>query len=292
MPTTVTETAEYDNGSLPSRPQDGETIYMDGGSAPQWPLWGRLYNRTKHHESLLLGQFIGSHDFAVSGSAPNNFTVTIGAIDSINLYNSTASQCLTYAGGSITQTKVEGGGGTLGASAQWWYVYAFLNAGALDFEISTTAPDATRQVKTGAGTRRYVGCFRTDSSGVPLPVQATRGRYTYTDHANSLHTGQGTASVSTFTSGLSLASRVPPHVRKATVWVRAYRTGSTGTHAWSLRAPSGTNAMMSAVIPALPLLFFDDRHVEMDVGASRQVSVATNHATESLVDVDVVGFVE
>lgn len=243
MSTSVTETAEYSNASLPLRAQDGDTIYMDGGSSPLWTVLARLFNRTAHHEALLLGQLVWSGDFAVTGTAPNSFTVTIGAIDSINLYNATASKCLTYAGGTINQTKVEGGGGTLTAAAQWWYVYAFLNAGAIDFEISITAPDATRQVKSGSGTRRYLGCFRTLSTGVPIPMRACRGRYLYNFSASAvadtlvLNAGNATSN-----TAVDIAALVPPHARIATLRAEVVSTTNVAINYAYLRTEGETGA--------------------------------------------------
>lgn len=220
MSTSVTETAEYSHAPLPTRGQDGDTIYMDGGSAPQWPLWQRLYNRTAHHDHALLNHIQWSGDFAVTGTAPNSFTVTIGAINSTNLYDDTADMVLSYAGGTINQTKVEGGGGTLTAAAQWWYVYAFVNSGAIDFEISTTAPVASRAYKSGSqgAKRNYLGCFRTLSTGVPIPMRACRGRYLYNFSASAgadtrvLNAGNATSN-----TAVDLAALVPPHARIATL---------------------------------------------------------------------------
>lgn len=44
MSTTITETSEYAQTALPTRAQDGETIYMDAGIAPLWTLFSRLFN--------------------------------------------------------------------------------------------------------------------------------------------------------------------------------------------------------------------------------------------------------
>lgn len=56
---------------------------------------------------------------------------------------------------------------TLSASA-FHHVYAFLNSGVPDYEVSTTAPSSpyngTARTKTGDTTRRYIGSFLTNSS--------------------------------------------------------------------------------------------------------------------------------
>ena len=223
MSTTVTETAEYSNAALGSRPQDGDTIYMDAGAAPQWPLWARLYNRTAHHEGALSAHLSWSGDFDVeAGGSASSFTITLGAINAVNLYNASASVVKAYAGGTIGASKVQGGGATLGASAGWWYVYAFLNSGSLDFEISTTAPNANRAIKNGDATRVYLGCFRTLSTGAPIPVQASRGRYVYDlgDCAVADVRVLSAGAATTFTV-VDCSTLVPPHGRIASLDVRA-----------------------------------------------------------------------
>ena len=52
-----------------------------------------------------------------------------------------------------------------------------------------------------------------------------------------------------------------------------------------------TNPAATVSVPGLPLLFVDDRFIEMDVGASREVQVATN-GSSTLVSVDVAGWRE
>lgn len=297
MSTSVTETAEYSNASLPSRGQDGDTIYMDGGGAPLWTVIQRLYNRTAHHEALLLGQLVWSGDFAVSGTAPNNFTVTIGAIDSINLYNATASKCLTYAGGTITQTKVEGGGGTLTAAAQWWYVYAFLSGGAIDFEISTTAPDATRQIKSGSGTRRYLGCFRTLATGVPIPVRACRGRYVYDLGASALaDLNVVTGGASAVYASVPCSTLVPPHGRIATLDVRGVLPGGGGVVASAVEVQSyGSAGALSHVLYVGPGAALETRGAVFDVmlDSSQRAQYKVNGgANAPTTEIYVAGFYE
>lgn len=216
MSTTVTETAEYSNATLPTRPQDGETIYMDAGAAPQWPLWARLYNRTAHHEALLFGMMSWSGDFAVdSGGSNSSFTVRIGVIAGVNLYNASASVVKSYAGGTIGASKISGGGNL--SNSTWYYVYAYNNAGSIDFEISTTEPNANRVIKSGDSTRRYLGCFKTDSAGAPLPMRKVGNLCLYrvsgmaaTD-MRALNAGTTTGSYAT----VALATWVPPHARVA-----------------------------------------------------------------------------
>jgi hypothetical protein len=151
---------------------------MDAGGAPQWPLWSRLYDRTAHHEAALFGALAWNGDFSVdAGGSNSSFTIRIGAINAVNVYGASASKVLSYAGGTIGASKIQGGGNL--ANSDWYFVYAYNNAGTIDFEISTTEPNASRTLKNGDNTRVYLGCFPTLSTGAPVPLRASRGRYVY-----------------------------------------------------------------------------------------------------------------
>ena len=157
----------------------GGTPVIPDGPAKNAPLWRKVYDTLLGLRDAVLGTLLWSGDFAVSGSAANNFTVTIGAISCAIVYDGTNYVPLAYAGGTIDQTAVQGGGGTLGAAVDWWHVYLYSNGGSAAFEISQTAPTGNRVFKTGDNTRRYLGRFRTNTSGVPLAVTAAHGHYLY-----------------------------------------------------------------------------------------------------------------
>ena len=157
----------------------GGTPVIPDGPAKNAPLWRKVYDTLLGLRDAVLGTLLWSGDFAVSGSAANNFTVTLGAISCALVYDSTNYVPLAYAGGTIDQTAIEGGGGTLGAAVDWWHVYVYSSGGSAAFEISQTAPTGNRVFKTGDNTRRYLGRFRTNGSGVPLAVTAARGHYLY-----------------------------------------------------------------------------------------------------------------
>lgn len=67
---------------------------------------------------------------------------------------------------------------TLTAST-WYHLYAFVNAGVLDVEAVTTVPDSpysgTARTKTGDTSRRYIGSFKTDSSGAIIGFDSLSG---------------------------------------------------------------------------------------------------------------------
>lgn len=242
MSTPVTETAQYANTSLPTRPQDGETIYMDAGGAPQWPLWSRLYDRTAHHEAALFGALSWNGDFAVdSGGSNSSFTVRIGAINATNVYGASASKVLAYAGGTIGASKIQGGGNL--ANSDWYYVYAYNNDGSIDFEISTTEPNASRVLKTGDNTRVYLGCFPTLSTGAPVPLRASRGRYLY-NYSGSAAADTRVLNAGTATSNTAVdcAGLVPAHARIATLYAELVSTSGASINYAYLRTEGESGA--------------------------------------------------
>lgn len=231
MAVTPTEDPKYLQAALPDRIVEDEVIFMDGGDAPLWPHWQRLYDRTAHHELAVFGSLSWNGDFAVdAGGSSSSFTVRIGAINAVHLYNATASKVLAYGGGTIGASKIEGGG-NLGNS-EWRYVYAWINAGALDFEISTTAPNASRTLKSGDTTRRYLGCFRTTSAGAPIPVRASRGRYVYRRSGGAVaDTRLLSAGNATTATAVDCSALVPPHARLVTLHAELLNTAAAINYA-------------------------------------------------------------
>lgn len=195
-------------------------------------IWKRVFNARKFLSDAAFGIFDWSGDFAVSGSAPNNFTVTVGAINALSLYDGTDYRVVATTGGTPTHADVEGGGGTLGAAVDWWYVYAYRAVGTttVSYEISQTAPNASRALKSTDNTRRYLGCFRTNSSGVPLAVRASRGHYVYRTQQAVLVNGTATSATQVYVrpDGTTEEPLIPDHARLVDLGARLSR-GTDGT---------------------------------------------------------------
>lgn len=271
MTTATSFTAE--SAALPTTRQDDlSDAYMDGGPAPLWPFFQGLGNAKAMNESALINAISWSGDVSIApGQAANNFDITVGAINAVCLYNGTIYKVFSSSGATVTEAKVEGGGGTLGAAAAWWYLYCYNNGGTLDYEVSTTAPNANRVAKSGDATRRYLGCFRTTSAGAPIPMHATNGRVLYrrsglstaydTFASNGLRAADNTGSVSL--TALSLAARVPPHARiallrgtvtmgpsspaaDASAALRFYTADDTSTHAVEVKAQTSASTDATA----------------------------------------------
>jgi hypothetical protein len=119
------------------------------------------------------------------------------------------------------------GGGAFG-NHTWYYVYAYISAGAIAWQISTTPPESGRTWKAGAeGTHAYIGCFRTNGSGNIIPFRAERGTYQYNINEAPLNatlflTFNGATAITAtnlYPSGSSIAL-MPPHARLARVYAR------------------------------------------------------------------------
>ena len=240
---------------------------------------------------LLLGALDWTGDFGVrSGGALNAFTLDVGAVAAVAVRD--ADDVLwphAYGGGTINQTKIAGGGGSLGAVAQWWRVYAFrTGGGSLDFEIATTAPNATRRFKSTDNKYRYVGCFPTDGSGAPLALRTSNGHTVYEVPQNA---ASNLVTLTTPTL-VSLAAFVPPHARIAKVHLRTYKPNPGN--------PVRTCVVGATEIKSASVLLaeegYTECYAEVALTASQEVSYhwVTQDPTpgeESQLSIDVVGWI-
>lgn len=265
MTVSPTEDPKYLTSNLPDRIVEDEVIFMDGGTAPFWPHWQRLYDRTA---LLLLGaawELVWNGDFSVDpGGSASSFTLRVGAIQGLVLVKADGSSYdgYYYAGGTVGASKIEGGG-SLSANT-WYYVYAIpgsVSGGVCDFEISTTGPNAARTHKSGSGTaynsRRYLACFRTDSTGAPFPMRTVKGRSLYrrggmaTPNANFAGDGlRALEDVGTHVAAsLDLSSRIPPHARVVILngQINATSSGSSGAAELNLYTADDTTSVAHAI---------------------------------------------
>lgn len=235
MPLAYSPTAKVRNSAAPI--PDGPV-----GSAATWK---ELLDLREYLNTAALAILDWSGDLTVSGSAPNNFSVVIGGINAVSLYDGTDYRIVADDAETLDQTDVEGGGGTLGVAVDWWYVYAFRSAGAstISYQISQTAPGPSRAFKSGASTHRYLGCFRTNASGVPLAVRASRGQYVY--RTQQLVQSAGTATSATAIpirpDGTTEEPLIPDHARLVDLRVRLARGTDGTTKTLTIYGPSSSD---------------------------------------------------
>ncbi len=198
-------------------------------------------------------------DFQVrAGGAANAFTLDVGAVSALSLRDAAGTHyhAKAYGGGTVGPAAVEGGGGTLGALARWWHLYAFLAGdGSVGFELSTTPPNPTRRLKATDPTRRYLAAFPTDAAGAPAPLVASGGRYAYRRSAaggEAFVVGSAAGASARPAPGAwtaaSLAAWVPPWARAARLWAFVRRAASDAAAVYlDLRAP-GDPAFVTAAV--------------------------------------------
>lgn len=259
MPTDLTEVSQF-TANVPT-PDDGEDV--DAASVIQFAQ--PLADRTQYLKNLVPNYaWIGRRSLY----ALSNGHVWAGIVGGVII------------GGKLLSNGSETDLGTgPWASNTWQYVYVYDDAGAPAFEVSTTAPLGHLMFKNGVATRRYVGCFRTDGSGVPVPMRYSDGQCTYrissiASPAYAYYNVTGPASF----ADLSLAAWVPPHARVARLY--AQLTLATGTAQLQLRTKGdSTNAWQSRTLtgPAA-----DEWNVEIETDSTQVIQHQSDGKTETV----------
>lgn len=292
MATSVVETPCI-VATLPTRPQDGDDAYMDAGAAPLMPVLQHLYDAAGALRIAALGQMSGGDRLSVDAGGTNTvFAVRISRVVGL-LSRQTGSTPIyaTYTAAEtvLDLTDVDGAPANL-SNSTWYYVYAFCNGTATTaFYISTTAPEASLTWRTGAeGVDRYIGCFRTNGSGAPLPMRMHRGRYTY--RMSSIGFGGYLSKTITATgwTAYDFSAGLPPHARIA--HLRLFAVDATNPPLVQVRTPGDTTDVYVCQGSAAGTPCLATYSVELDSGqdVEGQIANATGNASE----VDVVGFEE
>lgn len=235
-PYTPTARLRADDPALPN---------CDAGSVPTHRA---LLDAYAFERLTMVNRLQWSGDFEVPPGGTNAaFTINVGAIAYTPLYDvaSDTYLVLTRAAAAVNETRLEGGG-TL-ANSTWYYVYAYSNAGVIDFEVSSTGPNSTRVHKATGGDAQalakvYLGCFRTSSTGAPFPLRAVRGRYLYRRAyaggfdgdpfaSNGMRALSGAADAGP--TALDLSPRIPPHARVAILFGSVGAETTAGARVWA-----------------------------------------------------------
>lgn len=219
MTTTLTETSTF--GASVAVPATGEARTAASVQTP----FQELTNRSAYLRAATDGLVVWGHKARVAPGGTNNgnFAVYVPPIEAVSLLDGTSWKAFTLAVETQLTSATHFGSGTL-ANDTNYYVYATVSGGALTFEVSTTVPDAGLIWKTAAvGTHRYLFCFHTSSSGVPLAMQMSRGRYLYRFSAltatelRALNTSSATAATDVILARAGTVGRelLPAHARIA-----------------------------------------------------------------------------
>lgn len=218
MTTTLTETPTF--GASVAVPAAGEARTAASVQTP----FQELTNRAAYLRGATDGLLVWAHKarVATGGTNNGNFAVYVPPIEAVSLLDSTAWKVFELASETQLTSASHFASGTL-ANDTNYYVYATISAGALTFEVSTTAPTAGLIWKTSAtGTHRYLFCFHTSSAGVPLAMQMSRGRYLYrlsalTTELRALNTSSAVGATDVILARAGVAGRelLPAHARIA-----------------------------------------------------------------------------
>lgn len=206
---------------------DSTTVLADGdaanatnlNAAPKKALDRAAYLRAAT-DGLLVWN--GRARVAPGGASSGNTGVYCPPIEAVSLLDGSTWRAFSLSSETQLTTAAHFGGGTL-TNSTWYYVYAYVSGGVLALLISTDAPGSDGIWRTSSvGTHRYLFAFRTNASGVAIPMQRTSGgRYYWRLSAiSSGHSVTSYTATQAYTD-LSLAAFVPPHARMAHLHVEA-----------------------------------------------------------------------
>jgi hypothetical protein len=212
-------------------------------------------------------------------------------------------ELLAYDGsaGAVMTTEFDFGAAPATGS-QWYYVYVHITAGAINFTISTTGPDAAQRFGATLTNERYLGCYRSQS-GTVIPFRMTRGaggtRYTYRLSARALadFTALSSGTATTWTD-VSLATWVPPHARLARLRMALLNTTAAGSPAGELRTKGDTTAPSvslnnAGVSGAIAMTVYDEPEIETDSSQAIQYQINAGSGTAAnAMNLYAVGFTE
>lgn len=173
----------------------------------------------------------------------NGADIYIGPISNIIVMENGIYKTLSLGALSLIN-KAQLGGGLLNYPANTWlYIYAFSNAGIVDFTIVTSPPDGAKLYQQGTDTFKYIGCFKTDGAALVIPFHMQRGIYTYLQSVNG---GGGNNTMETI---INTSAYVPPTSRSGMFGYYINNSAAAGnfnlitipgTGGWQGQAPAMT----------------------------------------------------
>lgn len=277
MPQNITAVPQFTT-TAPTRPIPGEKVAMETGPAPLAPLLQLLTDRDNFlwQQAHALMPWCGEVEITASDLVLPSlaFTLVVGG----------AWVQRGTAGGSVALTPLAA------VSNEWRYAYLIDNgAGGIAVEFSATVPDASLLWKNGAtGTHRYLCPIRMSSvAGAAVPLRGRNGHWVYGVQGAALHSITATALC-------SLAARIPPHARRATVRAQVTRQSTTGVLSARVQTPGAAGNADMVFRVNIASAAANTSHAaggEVLLNSSREVEVEVGDV-DTLVDISVGAFRE
>lgn len=271
----LTVDPSYPAGAIPTTdimvPDSGDAQTAASVNDPM----GAIVNIAALGAHAAFGPLIPAGATVEPGGSASVFTINVDAgltfcaVDPDGVWRIAGTGAVTTAHAA----DIEGAPGSLSPDT-WYSVFAYQGAaGVVHLEVSTTAPDAARQFKTGSLSRVYVTRFRTDGAGAPLAQRSNgRGVVRYLKRSGPRYDGTGPT---TGYAALSLATAIPPGARFGLL-----RVTLTGDATWRAigATPEGDGTPDSGetdvVLPA------SGRNIEWSSALSGSVSAIVRGYTE------------
>jgi hypothetical protein len=170
-------------------------------------------------------------------------TIVIDALGSVILTTGGATSWISFLNSvQQTVTAATAYGGVLGNNTRY-FLYAYNNAGTLDFVVNTTLPNASRTYENGNTDRAFVTSFVTNGSGIIIPyVQNDRAVEYTTPGQNPSMTMNTAGAVWTDVNPNATTPMVPTWAQSVDLYLVLTNSDSTaGGDAFSLRAKAITS---------------------------------------------------
>lgn len=292
MTSAMTATSEHSGQTL-TRAVAGEKAGMDTGPAPLGPILEEIVKRAELAKDGVWNHIHWSGVIAMAaGGSNSSFTLTIGAIAALVLYNGTRYKTFAYGGGTIGASKISGGGNL--ANSTRYYVYAYDKAGSLDFQIATDVPNANLSTKNASSQYRYLGTFLTDSSGNPLPFRCVRGRYRYSltgmpSSINDVRALNGTSSATSWTD-VSLSSLVPSYARTVHLRAQVINADNAKTGRAQFRTKGHTSGSIDLDVAEMGgsgTANYNELHFDLECDSNNAIQYQRADSAGTYADIDV-----
>lgn len=145
------------------------------------------------------------------------------------------------------------------SASTWYHLYLYMNAGAPDVELSTTAPVAysgTARSKTGDSSRRYLRSVRTDGSGLIYKDAQIGNKIWYLENAGVAPFRVLTNGKATVATSVDLSGVVPITSNEAGLFAQMQDASATVTMGNSSTSFSlGINSFLAFVRPNVSSAF-------------------------------------